>query len=74
MINAEILLPRGDAVQMAKVLCRSVGADSNTVGTFNDHPNLNTLIYDVEFPYGEVKQYASNVIAENALMQVDSNG
>jgi hypothetical protein len=74
MINAEILLPRGEEVQMAKVLRRSIDTDGNTVGTFNDHPNQNTLIYDVEFPDGAVKQYAANVIAENVLMQVDSNG
>ena len=35
---------------------------------------LNTLVYDVEFPYGAVKKYAANFIAENALAQCDPDG
>ena len=34
---------------------------------------LNSLVYDVEFPYGAVKHYAEIVIAENVLSQVDSS-
>jgi len=30
----------------------------------NDNPLLNTLIYDVEFPDGNIKKYAANIIAE----------
>ena len=43
-------------------------------GTYDDNPFLNTIIYDVEFPDGQVKDYAANVIAENMLTQVDSDG
>ena len=32
------------------------------------------IIYDVEFPDGQVKEYAANIIAENMLTQVDSDG
>jgi hypothetical protein len=35
---------------------------------------LNSIIYEVEFPDGQVKEYAANVIAENMLTQVDSDG
>eukprot|EP00957_Ditylum_brightwellii_P136491 10409346-Ditylum_brightwellii.AAC.1 len=35
---------------------------------------LNSTIYEVEFPDGEVKDYAANVIAENMLTQVDYKG
>ena len=31
-------------------------------------------MYDVKFPDGEVKEYSANVIAENLLSQVDSEG
>ena len=31
-------------------------------------------MYDVEFPDEKVKEYAANVIAENILSQVDSEG
>ena len=59
---------------MAKVIRRSIGPDGKIVGAFNENPMLNTLVYDVEFPDGTVKQYAANVIAENVLSQVDSEG
>jgi hypothetical protein len=35
---------------------------------------LNFIIYEVEFPDGQGKEYAANVIAENMLMQVGSDG
>eukprot|EP00957_Ditylum_brightwellii_P104044 7926646-Ditylum_brightwellii.AAC.1 len=35
---------------------------------------MNTMIYDVEFPDRQVREYATNIIVENMLTQVDSNG
>eukprot|EP00957_Ditylum_brightwellii_P174369 13275884-Ditylum_brightwellii.AAC.1 len=35
---------------------------------------MNTMIYDVEFPDGQVREYAASIIAENMLTQVDSDG
>ena len=32
---------------------------------------LNSLVYEVEFPDGYVKEYSANIIAENMLTQVD---
>eukprot|EP00957_Ditylum_brightwellii_P097719 7442069-Ditylum_brightwellii.AAC.1 len=32
------------------------------------------MIYDVEFPDRQVREYAANIIAENMLTQVDSDG
>ena len=52
LINAEILLPQDEEVQMATILCRSINTDGNVMGTFDENPNLNTLIYDDEFPDG----------------------
>eukprot|EP00957_Ditylum_brightwellii_P007271 552840-Ditylum_brightwellii.AAC.1 len=42
-----------------------------TAGSYHDNPMLNSTIYKVEFPDREVKEYATNVIAENMLTQVD---
>ena len=74
LINAELHLPQGESEQLARVVRRSVGADGKLIGTFNDDPNLNTLVYEVEFPDGELKHYSANIIAENILSQVDSSG
>jgi hypothetical protein len=32
------------------------------------------MIYEVKFPNGQCKEYAANIIAENMLTQVDSDG
>jgi hypothetical protein len=74
LINAEVLLPQGESEQMAKVLRRAVDDDGKMIGTFNNNPILNTIVYEVEFPDGTVREYAANVIAENILQQVDPNG
>ena len=59
---------------MGKVARRSLDADGRMTGTYHDNPFLNTIIYDVEFPDGQVKEYSTNIIAENMLTQVDSDG
>jgi len=66
MLNyAEVLLPQGENMQSAKVQGRSKDLDWNTIGSFADNPLLNSIIYDVEFPDGAIKQYAANTIAES---------
>ena len=74
IINAEVLLQQGDEVQSAKVLQRPIGPNGTIVGKYDDNPALNSMVYDVEFPDGAVKEYSANIIAENMLTQVDSDG
>ena len=74
LIHAKVSLPHGGNVYNAKVVGRSKGQDGHNIGTYDENPILNSVIYDVEFPDGVVKQYAANVIAENILSQVDSEG
>ena len=57
-----------------KVIQRTIGPDGQVTGTYDNNPFLNSIIYDVEFPVGQVKEYAANIIAENMLTQVDSDG
>ena len=59
---------------MSKVSGRTVGPYGKTIGTFHDTTIFNSIIYDVEFPDGEVKEYSANVIDENMLSQVDNEG
>jgi hypothetical protein len=35
---------------------------------------MNSIVYEIEFPDGQVKEYSANVIAENVLTQVVSDG
>ena len=74
IINAEVALQLEEEVTTGKVTHRALGPDGQVAGTYDDNPFLNTIIYEVEFPDGQVKDYAANVIAENMLTQVDSDG
>ena len=74
IINAEVMIQNGDEMAMRKVTRRSLDADGRTTGTNHDNPFLNTITYDVELPDGQVKEYSANIIAENMLTQVDSDG
>ena len=74
IINAEVHLQLGDNYQRAKVIGRSIGPDGIVVGQYDDNPMLNSIVYDVEFPDGTIREYSANLIAENMLTQVDSDG
>ena len=74
MIYTEICLPQGEKLQSVTVLARSKESDGNIIGTYGEDPKFNTLVYYVEFPDSEVKEYAANIIAENMLAQVDEQG
>ena len=41
------------------------------IGQHHKNPLLNTLMYDIEFPNGDVRKYAANIIAVKVLAQVD---
>lgn len=73
-IHAEMLLPQGESLQNAKVIKRTMDSDGNFIGSYSDNPALNSMVYDVEFPDGDIRQYSANVIAENMYAQVDADG
>ena len=74
IINAEVQLQLGEEMVTGKVTQSTIGPDGQVTGTHDNNPYLNSIIYDVEFPDGQVKEYAANIIAENMLTQVDSDG
>ena len=74
IINAEVQLHLGEKMVHGKVIQRTIGPDGQVTETYDNNPFLNSIIYDVEFPDGQVKEYAANIIAENTLTQVDSDG
>ena len=74
LVSAEVLLRHGEEQVMAKVLSKSVDDNGQVIGAHNENPLLNTPVYDVEFPDGDVKKYAANLISKNVPSQVDPNG
>ena len=73
-INVEVNQPQGEKNCHAKVIGRSKDADGNVTGVYDNNPFVNTMVYDVQFPDGQIKEYAANVIAENMYKQVDADG
>ena len=59
---------------MAKVIQRLIDENGIIVARFDKNSEPNTLVYDVEIPDGNLKQYAANVLAMNILSQVDYDG
>ena len=53
---------------------RTLGPDGRTDGIYHGDPRLNSMIYDVEFPDGQIKEYSANMIADNMMTQIDSKG
>ena len=44
LINEEVLLPQGEAQQMAKVIRRSIDINGNIIGDLDKTPSLNSLV------------------------------
>ena len=49
------------------MLQQSIEPDGLIADKYDDNPALNSIVYDVEFPDGTVKEYSANVVAENML-------
>jgi hypothetical protein len=74
-LGAEVLLAQdGEHMQSAQVVKRVVDENGRAKGSYNSNPMLNTRVYEVMFPDGELRRYSANVIAENMHSQVDSEG
>ena len=73
-INNEVCLPQGENNTHAKVIDCSKDADVNAIGSYNDNPIKITMVYDVEFPDGVIKNDSTNIIAEIMYAQVDPDG
>jgi hypothetical protein len=74
LINAEIILQQGDKLQLGKVKRRSIDDNGKTIGIYSGNPIMNSIVYEVEFPDGALREYAANILAENMLSQVDYEG
>ena len=67
MINSQVQLQHDNMMQTGKVKRRAIGPDGKVTGLYDDNPIMNSIINEVEFPDGQVKEYAANVIAKSIL-------
>ena len=74
-IGAEVCTGPSDGrgnKQMGKVTKRLTNANNNNPGTYN--PMLDHSLYQVTYPDGTSEKIMANIIAENMMSQVDSEG
>jgi hypothetical protein len=74
LINADIMLPEGDGIALASVMERKRAHDGSSIGHRNKNPLLDSRIYIVKFPDGEMKDVGYNILAENLFSQMDKDG
>ena len=74
-IGDELVLPdrKGEKL-MGGGVSKFVIYDDKSTGEGNYNVMHDKYLYEVEYPDGMVEQLASNIIAENMLSQVDSEG
>ena len=74
-INANVVLPGKDGVEvLCKVKGRKRDSTGSLIGKYNQNPILDTRVFKVEHPDGSVDEYATNVIAESLMSNVDDDG
>ena len=73
-LTAELLLPHGDTMQRAQVLCRHKDNAGLPIGRRDDNPILDSRMYDIEFLDSFTDVVTANFIAENLFSQVDEQG
>jgi hypothetical protein len=73
-VGAEVNLSIGDKVMSQKVQQCKREANGSLKGTAHPNPILDSSMYEVEFPDGQVAEYSANVIAENMYTQCDTEG
>ena len=64
-IYADLNLPQGEEMNQLKVICQSRDDNQNIIGKYDSNPMLNTMVYDVEFSDGYIREHRANVIANN---------
>ena len=67
-------MPHDKVMCLTKVICCLIDANGWITGIFDKNSFLNSLVYDVEFSDGVLKQFSASVISKNILIQLDSDG
>ena len=74
LLNVEVQLQLCQELMMGKVKCHTLGPEGKNLGKHDDNPFFISMMYEVEFVDGQFWEYSANVIAENMLTSVDSEG
>ena len=64
----------GESKVLGRVKNRKRNHDGDLIGKSHANPILNTAVYNVETPDGNIHEYTANVIAQNLWDKVDDDG
>ena len=73
-INVKLRGDDNESIIMGKVIGRKRDQDGIPIGSAHENPILNTAVYNVEHPDGNIHEYTANTIAEQLWDQVDDDG
>ena len=74
IINAQVILPRGDRHEMGQVLGWKHNSDGLLIGHKNKILSLDSCVYTVHWANGEEEDFIYNQITEHLYSQVDEEG
>ena len=72
ILCSKVSLKIREIVTVGVVTNSDLGTRVTVAGTYDENRCLDTMIYEVEFPNGKLKQYAETFISKNMLNQVNS--
>ena len=64
LIHSEASLQRNNLIQRGKVKGRTITTGGSIIDTCNENPVLDTLKFDVELDYRDVRECVANVIGD----------
>ena len=74
-MNMEVALPRDtEGPDFARVTKRLKDANGLPIGTANENPILDTIMYEVKYVDGHKASLTANAISQNMFAQVDDEG
>ena len=68
------MLPDRKGEKIMREVRKRVRYDDTITGEGNYNAMQDKSLYEVEYPYGTTEKLAANIIAENMISQVDSEG
>ena len=74
LVNTKVQLQNYNEMIYGKVNKRALNPDGQTTGSYDKDSMLTSIIYEVEFEDGHVKEYSANTITDNMLTRVYYDG
>ncbi|MGH7954399.1 MAG: hypothetical protein ACREOZ_00405 [Gloeomargaritales cyanobacterium] len=74
LIGAEVVLPHGEANEIARAIGRKHDSEGNLIGAQNTNPLSDTREYVITFPDGKEECHVMNTLAQALYSQIDEYG